>query len=83
MIPPKPPPKPMPILAPRDRPPLGWITASMPFLSGKDRAKISSVMTCTETVGFGAVAVAAIALLREEICSETAGGTEMGRERME
>jgi hypothetical protein len=50
----------------------------MPFLSGRDRAKISSIMTCTETLGFGAVAVAAIALLREEICSETALGTERG-----
>jgi hypothetical protein len=50
----------------------------MPFLSGRDRAKISLIMTCTETVGFGAVAVAAIALLREEICSEAAWGMEKG-----
>jgi hypothetical protein len=50
----------------------------MPFLSGRGRAKISLVTT--ETVGFGpfgaVAAAAAIALLREEICSETAGGTE-------
>jgi hypothetical protein len=50
----------------------------MPFLSGRGRAKISSIMTCTETVGFRAVAVAAIASLREEICSETALGMERG-----
>jgi hypothetical protein len=60
IIAPKPAPTPMPILAPRDRPPLLG-------LSGNDRAKISLVMMCTETVGLGAVAVAAIMELREEI----------------
>lgn len=75
IIAPKPAPRPMPIFAPRDRPPL-WLWISTPFLSGRDRAKISSVMMCTETVGLGSVAVAAIMALREEICSEAAEGME-------
>jgi hypothetical protein len=57
----------MPTLAPVDRP-LGSMTDSTPFLSGRDRAKYSVVMTCTETETVEAVAVAAIALVREEIC---------------
>jgi hypothetical protein len=73
IIAPKPAPTPMPILAARDRPPL----CSTPFLSGNDRAKISSVMMCTETVGLAAVAVEAITALREEIWSVAAAG--MGR----
>jgi hypothetical protein len=75
IIAPKPAPMPMPIFAPRDRPPL-WFRVSTPFFSGRDRAKISSVMMCTETVGLGVVAVEAIMALREEICSEAADGME-------
>jgi hypothetical protein len=72
MIAPKPTPTPMPTLAPTDRPPVGLVTDSTPLWSGRDRAKSVSVMITTLTL-----AVEASALLREEICRETAAGTEM------
>ena len=74
IITPRPTPTPMPILAPRDRPPLLLVKGSVPFWSEMDKAKISSLRT--ETVGVEAVAEAAIMELREEICSEAAGGME-------